>query len=128
MGTTALPLISRSNYSKGASHVLQLLNLVLPGIDINDPVKTYSSLNFIFSVVINVPFFNLTALRRGMDLDEKEEDEMCRLISNEFESWVDLFLDRLFGWYLKQSVFLLYVLGVFRLRICRLNMVQTLMI
>ena len=76
--------------------MLQLLNLVLPGIDINDPVKTYSSLNFIFSVVINVPFFNLTALRRGMDLDEKEEDEMCRLISNEFESWVDLFLDRLF--------------------------------
>ena len=39
----------REKYSDGAKYLISILPRVIPGIDINDPDKTFSSLCFIMS-------------------------------------------------------------------------------
>lgn len=43
-----------------AIHLSTLLNLTIPGIDTNDPSKTFQSLSFIQAVALNVPFWDLS--------------------------------------------------------------------
>ncbi|KAM0751556.1 hypothetical protein T439DRAFT_300497 [Meredithblackwellia eburnea MCA 4105] len=60
LSTTAPPLISRSVYSAGAKHLVPLLELCLPGLDVNDPVKTMSTSMFVIQAVISVMIDDLT--------------------------------------------------------------------
>lgn len=110
----AIPLFSRSHYPAGGKHLAPLLNLTIPGIDMNDPIKTISSLIFLTHSIMGVPLIdltdgdtNLTGFQwSGMDIDERDEDDMeideeeeaarCKASTAEFEEWLAKFLRRVF--------------------------------
>jgi proteasome activator subunit 4 len=112
----ALPLLSREHYPAGGKHLLPLLHLTIPGIDMNDPMKSISSLMFITTALMNVPIFDLTENVTGgityaaqetqfesMDvdggndyIDRQEDDSLCRATTAEFEEWIAKFLNRVF--------------------------------
>lgn len=114
----SLPLLSREHYPAGGKHLLPLLHLTIPGIDMNDPMKSISSLMFITTALMNVPIFDLTESamsgvtyaseeRRfeSMDMDggnqslvadREEDDALCRATTAEFEEWIAKFLNRVF--------------------------------
>ena len=90
-------LLSRQHYPEGASHLLPLLELIIPGIDMNDPLKSFASLMFISHVAMCVPFWDLTEISRNtMDIDETEIDQIIRIGTSGFEAWILKFLERVF--------------------------------
>ncbi|KAF7723510.1 hypothetical protein EC973_001885 [Apophysomyces ossiformis] len=114
----ALPLLSRDHYPAGGKHLLPLLHLATPGIDMNDPVKTVSALMFISNAIMVVPVCDLSGGdiyynpavdgRDGydeMDIDRADgetqlprevEDHLCKATTGEFEEWLAKFLRRVF--------------------------------
>ncbi|RGB33631.1 hypothetical protein C1646_815894 [Rhizophagus diaphanus] len=110
----AIPLFSRFHYPAGGKHLAPLLHLTIPGIDMNDPIKTISSLIFLTHAIMGVPLRDLTEGSSvesgfrwtGMDIDEREEDNMeideqeedafCKASTAEFEEWLAKFLRRVF--------------------------------
>jgi proteasome activator subunit 4 len=114
----ALPLLSREHYPAGGKHLLPLLHLTIPGIDMNDPMKSISSLMFVTTALMNVPIYDLTESAtsgvtyaseesrfESMDVDgehqvyaaDREEDDLlCRATTGEFEEWIAKFLNRVF--------------------------------
>ncbi|CAG8556307.1 650_t:CDS:10, partial [Racocetra fulgida] len=107
----AIPLFSRAHYPAGGKHLAPLLHLTIPGIDMNDPIKTISSLIFLTHAVMGVPLRDLTEGSsitesefrwEGMDIDEREEDRMetnveeedalCKASTAVFEEWLAKFL------------------------------------
>jgi hypothetical protein len=106
----AIPLFTREIFSQGGKHLMLLLNIITPGIDINDPVKTTSALLFISNALQCVPLITCEEsstsknTKKSYDMidsgyemynDESEdEDELCRLNTLEFTEWVIKFLDR----------------------------------
>ncbi|CAG8466985.1 9745_t:CDS:10 [Ambispora leptoticha] len=111
----AIPLFSRVHYPAGGKHLAPLLNLVIPGIDMNDPIKTISSLIFITHAIMGVPLIDLTegaGIENGfrwsgiefdnlrddeMEVDEAEEDALCKASTFEFVEWVEKFYERVFN-------------------------------
>ena len=51
LGAVALALVSRDIYYPGAKHLVPILQLLIPGIDLNDPGKTVGSSLGIFSAI-----------------------------------------------------------------------------
>lgn len=49
------PLFTFSHFPKGVNHLIPLLSLVLPGIDVNDPSKASATLLFIILLLHTVP-------------------------------------------------------------------------
>ncbi|TPX30864.1 hypothetical protein SmJEL517_g05679 [Synchytrium microbalum] len=112
LSSTATALFNRSHYPAGGRHVTPLLNLILPGIDVNDPTKTVSTLFFIAHTCMTVPLVDVTKLSsnggtnnsmeidaqqdNGMEIDLEEENDACRLATMDFEDWVVSFLERIF--------------------------------
>ncbi|ORZ04733.1 hypothetical protein BCR42DRAFT_474389 [Absidia repens] len=106
----SLPLFSRDHYPAGGKHLLPLLHLALPGIDMNDPIKTIASLMFITSALMTVPItdlMNTTSPTPGVDtmaygedsmndLPRDVDDELCRLATGEFQEWLAQFIRRIF--------------------------------
>lgn len=60
LSTLAPPLISRSVYPAGAKNLVPLLELCLPGLDVNDPIKTMSTSMFVISSVLSIMVDDLT--------------------------------------------------------------------
>ncbi|CAG8768054.1 5872_t:CDS:2, partial [Cetraspora pellucida] len=111
----AIPLFSRAHYPAGGKHLAPLLHLTIPGIDMNDPIKTISSLIFLTHAVMGVPLRDLTEGSsitesefrwEGMDIDDREEDQIetnveeedavCKASTAVFEEWLAKFLRRVF--------------------------------
>ncbi|TPX58023.1 hypothetical protein PhCBS80983_g03421 [Powellomyces hirtus] len=104
----ALPLFNREHYSPGGTHLAALLDLVIPGIDVNDPTKTLNTLLFIRHAISCVPLADLTngdgAYVVGdcsvMETEETEQrkadDEVCRQGTGIFATWIERFLERVF--------------------------------
>ncbi|CAO3588698.1 unnamed protein product [Absidia cylindrospora] len=105
----SLPLFSRDHYPAGGKHLLPLLHLALPGIDMNDPIKTIASLMFITSALMTVPIVDLTHTLPTPDVDimaydedsmndlpRSVDDEMCRMATGEFQEWLAQFIRRIF--------------------------------
>ncbi|KAJ3196227.1 hypothetical protein HK101_009690 [Irineochytrium annulatum] len=90
---TIIPILRRSAFPSGGTHLLALLNLMLPAIDINDPMKTSNCLFFIMNALMTVPVMDLTETD---DTPDNEDDEGTRLSTAGFESWALLYLDRIF--------------------------------
>ncbi|KAL1919118.1 uncharacterized protein VTP21DRAFT_2500 [Calcarisporiella thermophila] len=110
----ARPLLDRSHYPAGAKHLVPLLQLVLPGLDLNDQLKTWYSLMFIASAVLTVPIYDLTrtgsgggSRYQGVDIDAREgelmpvsneeEDALVKASTGGFEEWLANFLRRVFA-------------------------------
>ena len=60
LSTISPPMISRSVYPGGAKNLVPLLELCLPGLDVNDPIKTMSTAMFIVQAVTSVVIDDLT--------------------------------------------------------------------
>lgn len=125
-----MPLIARDHYAAGGKHLLPLLDLATPGIDMNDPIKSVITMLFINAVVALVPVSDLTTGSsgydngygggidyEGMDIDpsdpeaqlpREEEDRLCKTSTGVFEDWMAKFLRRVFAMvflYLQAVVF-----------------------
>ncbi|KAI8644413.1 hypothetical protein BD408DRAFT_340596 [Parasitella parasitica] len=104
----ALPLFSRENYAAGGKHLLPLLHLAIPGIDMNDPVKTIASLMFISTALMTIPIIDMSQKQDGyypteeyIDdpsaiLSRETEDYLVKATTGEFEEWLAKFMDRVF--------------------------------
>jgi proteasome activator subunit 4 len=53
-------MVSRQTYPPGAKHLVPLLDLCIPGLDVNDPVKTMSTCMFIIQAIVTVKIDDLT--------------------------------------------------------------------
>lgn len=69
LAAIALPLVSRGNYPAGSKSILPLLDLCIPGLDVNDPLKTLSTVSFVIQSLSTVKIDDLTRLEA---LDENE--------------------------------------------------------
>ncbi|KAL7285729.1 hypothetical protein ACG7TL_000834 [Trametes sanguinea] len=78
LSAVALPLVSEKVYLGGQKHVIPLLELCIPGIDLNDPVKTICATMFITSVVQHMKIADVSMHQVGVDLssDAPAEDVM----------------------------------------------------
>lgn len=69
-----------------------LFNIITPGIDMNDPVKTSSALLFISNALKCIPL--IACEEPSSSIDNQELDETCRINTTYFAGWVNIFLDR----------------------------------
>lgn len=60
LSTVSPILVSRNIYASGAKHLLPLLELCLPGLDVNDPIKTMSTGIFVLQACSQVVIDDLT--------------------------------------------------------------------
>jgi len=111
LSTLSLPLVSRHLYHEGAKHLVPLLHLCIPGIDLNDAVKTMATSMFILLSCTAIKIDDLTRPELGnsnsrsidaMDMSSgegeqskiEEEDEAVRLSTAGFEDWTVSFFRR----------------------------------
>ncbi|KAI8894304.1 hypothetical protein BC833DRAFT_605412 [Globomyces pollinis-pini] len=106
---SATSLLRTQHYKKGGQHLSSLLQLTLPGLDINDIQKSITSLLFIVCSIANVPLFDNSKycatdsefLEVSMECGSPTatspiEDESCRTSTGDFEFWIVQFVDKLF--------------------------------
>ena len=74
LATTSQPMLSRSLYAAGAKHLAPLLHLCLPGIDMNDSMKTMSTCMFILSASIS-----LVISDASMNMDDYDDETLIRV-------------------------------------------------
>ncbi|KAF9243864.1 hypothetical protein BU15DRAFT_71975 [Melanogaster broomeanus] len=74
----SLPLVSEKQWRAGQKHLLPLLELCIPGIDLNDPNKTICATSFIISVIQHVKIGDISMHHSGFALsgDAPGEDLM----------------------------------------------------
>lgn len=104
----ALPLFSRDNYPAGGKHLLPLLHLAIPGIDMNDPIKTIASFMFISTALMSIPIVDMSQQQDGyypteeyIDdpnalLSRETEDYLVKVTTGDFEEWLAKFMRRVF--------------------------------
>ncbi|KAJ3416755.1 hypothetical protein HDV05_000129 [Chytridiales sp. JEL 0842] len=102
LGALTAPMFKRTSYPAGARHLLPLLNLSLLGIDMNDLMKTTSTLMFVTTALMSIPIVDLTNAGPSrapddMEIGDEEDNEAIRYSTGEFESWLPLFLDRVWS-------------------------------
>ncbi|KAH7883839.1 hypothetical protein F5I97DRAFT_1969128 [Phlebopus sp. FC_14] len=75
---TSLPLVSEKIWRAGQKHLLPLLELCIPGIDLNDPDKTICATSFIVSTIQHVKVGDISMHHSGFALsgDAPGEDLM----------------------------------------------------
>ncbi|KAF9193043.1 hypothetical protein BGZ51_004276 [Haplosporangium sp. Z 767] len=109
LSSLAIPLLNREHYPQGGKHLTPLLHLTVPGVDLNDPAKTWYTLLFVASMISTVPIRDLTEMGSagfewgGIEedmLDSNEvvdmelEDSNRKATTAEFEEWLMKFLRR----------------------------------
>ncbi|CAO3568761.1 unnamed protein product [Mortierella alpina] len=109
LGSIAVPLLNREHFPQGGKHLTPLLHLTVPGVDLNDPAKTWYTLLFVASMAATVPIRDLTEMGSagfqwgGMEEDMLDADEMVdmdledatrKATTSEFEEWLMKFLRR----------------------------------
>ncbi|KAG6869165.1 hypothetical protein C0993_012264 [Termitomyces sp. T159_Od127] len=78
----ALPLVSESTWSGGQRHLVPLLELCIPGIDLNDPSKTMCTTMFIVSVVQHIKLGDLTKFSSGISYPSNDTND---IMENDFD-------------------------------------------
>lgn len=106
LSTLAIPMVSRDIYPSGGKSLVPLLHLCLPGIDLNDPMKTISTSIFILVSLMTIKVDDLTRNghggfqmqvdddEEGRELSREEEDAQLRLSTSGFEDWAVSFFRR----------------------------------
>ncbi|KAI9462361.1 hypothetical protein BJY52DRAFT_1221991 [Lactarius psammicola] len=69
LGAIAPALVSREVYYPGAKHLVPILQLLIPGIDLNDPSKTLCTTTFLIEVSQYIKFGDLTSRSITMSAD-----------------------------------------------------------
>ncbi|KAF8971500.1 armadillo-type protein [Flammula alnicola] len=72
----ARPLVNERVWLGGQKHIVPLLELCIPGIDLNDPVKTVCSTMFIVSVVQHIKIGDLSQSGLSLSGDDPGDEMM----------------------------------------------------
>lgn len=88
---------AKNNYPEGPTHVIPLLNALLPGIDPNDLRKCLMTFNLISHFVNMAPLVNSSQAAEHYDDLTEEEHTICEA-SAEFENFALNFFDKIFSW------------------------------
>ncbi|WFD45093.1 Proteasome activator BLM10 [Malassezia psittaci] len=110
LAAIAQPLVQRTLYAPGAKHLISLLHLCLPGIDLNDPMKTMSTCMFVLASCLTIPladYNEFTADQHESHQDEStcvvddtnsstiaEENDALRFSTADLQGWASGFLQR----------------------------------
>ncbi|KAF9056646.1 hypothetical protein BJ165DRAFT_1522537 [Panaeolus papilionaceus] len=123
LGAVAPALVCREVYYPGAKHLVPILQLLIPGIDLNDPSKTLCTTAFLIEISQYIKIGDLTAYEQtpsnGLDADsfisppplrfddldavyseteplltDEQEDAMLRDTTGSFPDWVTSFIRR----------------------------------
>jgi hypothetical protein len=95
LGSIARPLLKREHFPSGGSNVAQLLLLALPGIDVNDPIKSLAAVHFVCCVATCLPISDATKYSVPDSIMLTEDDEACRLQTSFFEEWFSGFIRKI---------------------------------
>lgn len=87
---------SKNNYPEGPTHVLPLLQSLLPGIDPNDIRKCFMTFNLMMHIINVVPLVDSSEASKYYTLTE-EEHLICEASAG-LEDFVLQLMDRLFTW------------------------------
>ncbi|KAH8100456.1 ARM repeat-containing protein [Cristinia sonorae] len=80
----ALPLVSEKIWPAGQKHVVPLLELSIPGIDLNDPIKTLCASMFIIAVSQHIKIGDLSMQQGGVPMsDDAPPDELMEVDDDE---------------------------------------------
>ena len=96
LSAVARPMCTRSVFRGGAAQLLPLMELMLPGIDMNDPTKTFSAFQFIINVAMTVTFGDCAAAG-GSAPDDEVEREAYYSTGAPMEAWLEGYLSKLFA-------------------------------
>ncbi|KAI0322289.1 hypothetical protein OF83DRAFT_1094493 [Amylostereum chailletii] len=69
LGAVAPALVSREVFYPGAKHLVPILQLLIPGIDLNDPSKTLCTTTFLLEISQYIKFGDLTVSGSTMSAD-----------------------------------------------------------
>ncbi|KAA1468544.1 hypothetical protein DENSPDRAFT_833875 [Dentipellis sp. KUC8613] len=69
LGAVAPALVSREVYYPGAKHLIPILQLLIPGIDLNDPSKTLCTTTFLIEISQYIKFGDLTSVGSSLSAD-----------------------------------------------------------
>ncbi|THH19718.1 hypothetical protein EW146_g1513 [Bondarzewia mesenterica] len=69
LGAVAPAMVSREIYYSGARHLVPILQLLIPGIDLNDPSKTLCTTMFLIEISQCIKFGDLTSVGSDMSAD-----------------------------------------------------------
>ena len=94
LNATFAPLLHYRHYPNGCDDLVSVLHLAIPGLDINDPTKTSTTLTFLLSVLMTVPLLDSTNIPPSTPLSDALE--IRRLSTGGLESWVIKFFGRIF--------------------------------
>ncbi|KAJ7655130.1 hypothetical protein DFH06DRAFT_491600 [Mycena polygramma] len=67
LGAVAPAIVSRRVYYPGAKHLVPILQLLIPGIDLNDPTKTLHTTEFLVEISQYIMFADTTPIDRDLD-------------------------------------------------------------
>ncbi|WFD01127.1 Proteasome activator BLM10 [Malassezia yamatoensis] len=77
LAAIAQPLVQRTLYAPGAKHLVSLLHLCLPGIDLNDPMKTMSTCMFVLASCLTIPLADYTELAADQHESHQDDSSTC---------------------------------------------------
>ncbi|KAI0828367.1 hypothetical protein BC628DRAFT_1417934 [Trametes gibbosa] len=93
LGAVAPAMVCRHVYYPGAKHLIPILDLLLPGIDLNDPPKTFCTTSFISEVAQYIKFGELTSfevpLGDGVDRIRRTSAELPAFDMEQFPEGVE---------------------------------------
>ncbi|KAI9462941.1 hypothetical protein F5148DRAFT_1212253 [Russula earlei] len=75
LGSVSLPLSSETIWLGGQKHILPLLEMCIPGIDLNDPAKTIFATMFIIAVVQNIKIGDLSSTQSRLSFSSDAPGE-----------------------------------------------------
>ncbi|EJU01100.1 hypothetical protein DACRYDRAFT_22883 [Dacryopinax primogenitus] len=73
-------LVSRTIFPAGAKHLLTILELCVPGIDLNDPTKTQLTTSFLLEVLQHIKIGDLTVPEMPMENGAGESDDEMQTV------------------------------------------------
>ncbi|KAH9964279.1 hypothetical protein BC827DRAFT_1190239 [Russula dissimulans] len=85
VASVSLPLSSEKVWLGGQKHILPLLEMCIPGIDLNDPAKTICATMFIIAVVQNIKIGDLSSTQSGLSFSSDAPGE-----SMDVDEWLPL--------------------------------------
>ncbi|OCH96655.1 hypothetical protein OBBRIDRAFT_787227 [Obba rivulosa] len=93
LGAVAPAIVCRHVYYPGAKHLLPILDLLLPGIDLNDPPKTFGTTAFIVEVAQYIKFGELARQEPEQSLAAQVDNADLRLPSPRVRQEINKFSD-----------------------------------
>ncbi|ORY02341.1 hypothetical protein K493DRAFT_312115 [Basidiobolus meristosporus CBS 931.73] len=100
LSSLARIILTRKMYPMGATHILDLFNMVLPGIDANDSIKTITTFKFISSCLFCLPLMeadNPSPTLTVPPWSDELIEETVFSVTKGFEEFAINFLERIFA-------------------------------